>query len=204
MSERSIRVNELILRELSQILRTRFRDQTVAITLTEVSVSPDLRSGRVYYSVIGDERAKIKARSFFTKEYRNLRQLVAQSVVLKYFPKLNFVEDESIARGNRVLDLLGEIDGHNALPADAYDADQDDDYGTVADEATGEAYDFDEDDMEYARDIQGAPATDDEAFEAFDEENDIEYEGDLDDLDDDSEADFDDDADGDGESAGRG
>lgn len=204
MSERSIRVNELILRELSQILRTRFRDQTVAITLTEVSVSPDLRSGRVYYSVIGDERAKIKARSFFTKEYRNLRQLVAQSVVLKYFPKLNFVEDESIARGNRVLDLLGEIDGHNALPADAYDADQDDDYGTVADEATGEAYDFDEDDMEYACDIQGAPAADDEELEAFDEENDIEYEGDLDDLDDDSEADFDDDADGDGESAGRG
>lgn len=118
MSERSIRVNELILRELSHILRTRFRDQTVAITLTEVNVSPDLRSGRVYYSVIGDERAKIKARSFFTKEYRTLRQLVAQQVILKYFPKINFIEDDSIARGNRVLDLLGELDGMDAHAPD--------------------------------------------------------------------------------------
>lgn len=250
MSERSIRVNELILRELSHILRTRFREQTVAVTLTEVSVSPDLRSGRVYYSVLGDERAKIKARSFFTKEYRTLRQLVAQKVVLKYFPKINFIEDDSIARGNRVLDLLGELDGaDSSLPRSAHDADPHDDAAfdddadlfddegdtsdvsgegddpneaddlsqsdasaDAADAGTGKRifgkgsgkkpgrkggsgtnrgatedthrsnYVFDEDDLEYARDIEaesnlwGSLADDD--CEPFDEQNDVEFEDD--------------------------
>lgn len=186
MSERSIRVNELILRELSHILRTRFRDQTVAITLTEVSVSPDLRAGRVYYSVIGDERAKIKARSFFTKEYRTLRQLVAQKIVLKYFPKLNFIADDSIARGNRILDLLGEIDEQDAHDHGDEGQDYDsDDFSADGADADAPEYEFDEDDLEYARDIAAdetaQEALDEDEPEDFDEATDIEYEGDLDD-----------------------
>lgn len=207
MSERSIRVNELIHRELSHILRTRYREQTVAITLTEVSVSPDLRNGRVFYSVIGDERAKIKARSFFTKEYRNLRQQVASVIILKYFPKLNFVEDESIARGSRVLDILGGIDEQNALAAAAreHGEDHDRDSADADGYVEGPDYVFDEDDLEYARDLEGGDDEDDDdqydeeddgdgdsddedlddgedEFEEFDEENDVEFEGNLDDL----------------------
>lgn len=183
MSERSIRVNELILRELSHILRTRFREQTVAITLTEVSVSPDLRAGRVYYSVIGDERAKIKARSFFTKEYRTLRQLVAQKIVLKYFPKLNFVEDDSIARGNRILDLIGEIDAADAYAADDSAADGGDADAYLGADNHAE-YEFDADDLEYARDMaqdeEALRSFKDDELEPFDEDNDVEFSGDLD------------------------
>ena len=47
MSNRTLRVNELIQRELGDILRRRYQSEAVAVTITEVRVAPDLRDGRV-------------------------------------------------------------------------------------------------------------------------------------------------------------
>jgi len=110
MSSRSVRVNELIKREISQVLHTNYRERTINVTITEVDVSPDLRNGRVFYSVIGDEAAVRDAEQFFNQEHRNIRQFIAKTVVLKYLPKLFFRHDDSFARGARVLDLLDQID----------------------------------------------------------------------------------------------
>ena len=55
MGQRVVRVNELVNREISDVLHTRFQTEAVYITITEVEVSPDLRHARVYYSVIGKE-----------------------------------------------------------------------------------------------------------------------------------------------------
>lgn len=110
MSSRSIRVNELVKREISQVLHTNYRERTVNVTVTEVDVSPDLRNAYVFYSVIGDEAAVQKAEDFFKKEHKNIRQHLSKVVVLKYLPKLQFKFDDSFARGSRVLDLLNEID----------------------------------------------------------------------------------------------
>lgn len=110
MSSRSVRVNELVKREISTVLHTNYRERAVAVTITEVDVSPDLRNARIYYSVIGDAEAVEKAEQFFNKEHKNIRQFLAKTVVLKYLPKLKFKHDDSIARGVRVLDLLNEID----------------------------------------------------------------------------------------------
>lgn len=110
MSSRSVRVNELVMREISQALHTHYRERTVGVTITEVDVSPDLRAARVYYSVLGDAQAVARTEAFFAREHRNLRQHLAKVVVLKYLPKLRFIHDASYARGARVLDLLDEID----------------------------------------------------------------------------------------------
>jgi len=55
MSNRTLRVNELIQRELSAILRQRHQSEAVAVTITEIRVSPDLRDARVFVSVIGSD-----------------------------------------------------------------------------------------------------------------------------------------------------
>jgi len=111
MPSRSVRVNELVKREISHVLHTNYRERAVAVTITEVDVAPDLRNARVYYSVVGDEAAEREAEQFFNEEHRNIRQFLAKTVVLKYLPKLYFRRDDSFARGSRVLDLLDEIDG---------------------------------------------------------------------------------------------
>lgn len=110
MSSRSVRVNELVKREISQVLHTNYRERAISITITEVDVSPDLRNARIFYSVIGDEAAVRDAETFFNREHRNIRQFLAKTVVLKYLPKLYFRHDDSYARGSRILDLLNEID----------------------------------------------------------------------------------------------
>jgi len=106
---RSVRVNELLKREISTILHTDYREQATAITITEVETAPDLRQARVFYSVLGDELTARKADSFFGGHHREIRQKVARTVVLKHLPHLRFVRDYSFERGNRIVELLDEI-----------------------------------------------------------------------------------------------
>ena len=68
MSNRTLRVNELIQRELSAILRQRHQSEAVAVTITEIRVSPDLRDARVFVSVIGSILAVLAVTAFWTFE----------------------------------------------------------------------------------------------------------------------------------------
>jgi ribosome-binding factor A len=55
VSNRTIRVNELIQRELNDILRRHYQTESISITVTEVRISTDLRDGKVFVAIIGDE-----------------------------------------------------------------------------------------------------------------------------------------------------
>ena len=109
MSQRLVRVNELVKREISNFLRQRYRSESVYWTITEVSVSPDLRNGTVAYSVLGGEDSEKAAVRFFRKKEGEIRKEVGRNVILKYLPKFSYVRDESIDRGNRVLGILDEL-----------------------------------------------------------------------------------------------
>tara|TARA_B100001964_G_C13873271_1_gene439679 strand:+ start:80 stop:514 length:435 start_codon:yes stop_codon:yes gene_type:complete len=106
MGQRTQRVNELIKREISSYLHVRYRSESVYWTITDVSVSADLRNGTVAYSVLGDEIKAKEAVDFFKKKAGEIRKEVGRHVVLKYTPKFRFVMDDGIKRGNRVLEIL--------------------------------------------------------------------------------------------------
>ncbi|MGH7943586.1 MAG: 30S ribosome-binding factor RbfA [Opitutaceae bacterium] len=110
MSNRTIRVNELVQREISDILRKRYQSEAVAVTITEVRVSPDLRDARVFVSIIGDaERAAGKLKWLRSKA-PEIREEVSRRIVLKYLPKFEYVLDESAIRGSRILQVLDQIE----------------------------------------------------------------------------------------------
>ncbi|MEM9227670.1 MAG: 30S ribosome-binding factor RbfA, partial [Verrucomicrobiota bacterium] len=98
MSNRGIRVNELVKREISDILHTLYQGDTVKLTITEVAVSSDLRNARVYYSVLGDEGDVYLAEKFFAARHRDIRAELSKRIVLKYLPQLKFFQDDSIER----------------------------------------------------------------------------------------------------------
>ena len=109
MSNRTIRVNELIQRELSDILHRRYQAETVALTITEVRVAPDLRDARLFVSIIGtDEVVKEKLR-WFKNHLHDLRMELGERIVLKYMPRFTVAIDKSTSRGNRILQVLDEI-----------------------------------------------------------------------------------------------
>lgn len=110
MSNRTLRVNELIQREISDILRKRYQSEAVAVTITEVRVAPDLRDARVFVSVVGnDEVAEAKLAWLRTKAVE-IREEVARRIVLKYLPKFEYILDHSAIRGSRILQVLDEIE----------------------------------------------------------------------------------------------
>ncbi|WP_269525934.1 30S ribosome-binding factor RbfA [Coraliomargarita parva] len=113
MSKRITRVNELLHREISGQLRRYYRNDAVNITISEVETSTDLRVARVYYSVIGDARAITEAEALFRRIGADLRRRVSKEVVLKYFPKFEYIYDPSLERGANILNLLDELDEEN-------------------------------------------------------------------------------------------
>ncbi|MSU70880.1 MAG: 30S ribosome-binding factor RbfA [Opitutus sp.] len=110
MSNRTIRVNELVQREISDILRKRYQSESVVVTITEVRVSPDLRDARVFVSVLGDDELATAKLRWLRSKAGEIRDEVARRVVLKYLPKFEYVLDQSALRGTRILKMLDEIE----------------------------------------------------------------------------------------------
>jgi len=110
MSQRLLRVNELLKREISEQIHSFYRGETVYITITAVDIDPDLRHGRVFYSVLGGPEKEREARQFFSRHKEELRRRVGKRVVLKYLPHLEFIIDHSIEKGMHLVELLDEIE----------------------------------------------------------------------------------------------
>jgi ribosome-binding factor A len=110
MSNRTVRVNELVQRELNDILHKRYQSEAVAITITEVRVSPDLRDARAFVSIVGDEATVEQKLRWLRSKAREIREEVGRRIVLKFLPKFEYVIDTSSARGTRLLQMLDAIE----------------------------------------------------------------------------------------------
>jgi ribosome-binding factor A len=111
MSLRLERVRELLKRELGEILRREIpMNEAGLLTVNEVGVAADLKSATVFVGVIGTADQRKRASTLLEKESKRIQGMIGRAVVLKYTPHLKFVIDESIERGNRVLEILEEIE----------------------------------------------------------------------------------------------
>lgn len=116
MSNRTLRVNELIQRELSDILRKRFQSESVAITITEVRVAPDLRDARVFVSVVGSEEVQEEKLRWLRGQAKVMREELGRRIVLKYMPRFEYVRDHSSEQGTRILQMMDEIERREGPP----------------------------------------------------------------------------------------
>jgi ribosome-binding factor A len=117
MSNRTLRVNVLLQREISAYLHTRYQAEAVRLTITEVRVSPDLREARVFYSVLGGEAEAEECTRWLRARTPEIRHMVGRQVVLKNVPLLTFVFDASAERGVRIQQLLDEVGPPPTPPA---------------------------------------------------------------------------------------
>ncbi len=107
------RINEEIQRELSGQIR-RLKDPRVSeagmVSITHVDTTGDLRCSRVYISVLDKSKEKdvmrgLKSAAGF------LRRELGASLRLRYTPELQFIADDSIQHGARILELLHSVEG---------------------------------------------------------------------------------------------
>lgn len=116
MSNRLLRVNELMQREISAYLRKRYTSESVAITISGVEVTGDLREAKVYFAVAGDEAEAERTGKWLRGRVREIRETVAKTVVMRHVPLLTFLRDNSAPRALRVEQLLEEIDRKERAP----------------------------------------------------------------------------------------
>jgi ribosome-binding factor A len=120
-STRPARVGDQLRAEISDLLAREVHDPGIGfLTLTQVTVSPDLQVARVYYTTLGDERARRDTARALGRATPFLRRQLGGRLRLKRVPVLEFFFDESVERGDRIERILNEI---NAERGDAPDGD---------------------------------------------------------------------------------
>jgi ribosome-binding factor A len=103
------RVNETIREILGDAIATELKDPRIGfVTVTEVDTSPDLRSARVYVSVLGNEDERERSLEGLRSSHGVLQGKIASAMRIKRTPTLTFEYDESVDRGDRISRLLDE------------------------------------------------------------------------------------------------
>lgn len=105
------RVRELLKREIGEVIRREFPvSEAGLITVNDVDVSGDLHSALVFISILGQPEQQRQGLTLLSRHRKRIQSLVGRAVVLKYTPKLRFLVDDSVARGNRVLQIIEELE----------------------------------------------------------------------------------------------
>ena len=112
VTQRQLRVGEMIKQALSMIF---LKDeaklpnvQTKGITVTEVRMSPDLKTAKVFVLPLGGKNSeeivgKLKEFSFI------VRKVLSKKIIMKYLPKLFFVKDESFDYAEKIENLIKQV-----------------------------------------------------------------------------------------------
>jgi len=79
------------------------------LTITEVTMSPDLRQAIAYYTVLGEELERASTRDALKRAAKHLRTVVAHEVRLRYAPTIDFREDPVAERSDRIERLIADL-----------------------------------------------------------------------------------------------
>ena len=109
-SNRIIRINEAIQKELANLLRTVKdpRVQDAMISITRVETTPDLRYTKVYVSILQSEKAA-SAMKGLQSAAGFLRRQLGSNLKLRYAPEIVWSLDDSITYGARMLELINNL-----------------------------------------------------------------------------------------------
>ena len=110
-SQRQLRVGELIKQNLGQIF---LRDEakvpsldTKNITVTEVRMSPDLKSAKAYVIPLGGKDTE-KAVSVLTEFSYLIRKALSKKIDMKFLPRVSFIGDKSFDYAEKIEKLIQE------------------------------------------------------------------------------------------------
>jgi ribosome-binding factor A len=105
------RVRELLKRAIGEAIRREFNVSEVGlVSVNDVDCAGDLKSATVFISILGSADQQKRGLALLTEHRTRIQGLMAKSVVLKYTPTLRFVFDDSVVRGNKVLQIIEELD----------------------------------------------------------------------------------------------
>lgn len=107
---RANRVGEQIKKELTDIIQRGIKDPRIGfVTVTAVDVTGDLQQATAFVTVYGDDDEREKSLLALEKAKGYIRSEIGKRIKLRKTPELDFKFDESIERGNRIDELLRNL-----------------------------------------------------------------------------------------------
>ena len=104
------RVAEEIRHEIGRLLSREVQDPAIGfVTLTRVKMSPDLQLARVYYTSLGDERARRETQRGLERAAPFLRRHIGAGLRLRRVPELRFHFDQSVEHQDRIERILLDL-----------------------------------------------------------------------------------------------
>lgn len=108
MPRRLDRVNELLRREIGNVVQKDYEWHGKLVTISEVDVTQDLKEGKVWTSVLGGDAQTVIDK--LNRDHGSIQSKVMKRVVLKSTPVLRFYHDSSASRGVDMVNLLDEVE----------------------------------------------------------------------------------------------
>jgi len=105
----------VIAEAVSDIIRNHLYDPRIEgfVSVTEVKVTPDMKSAHVYLSIFGAEGVEKKTFSAIEHAVGHIQSLLGQRVTSKFCPHLTFYMDDRLKRSAETMKMINEVVDHS-------------------------------------------------------------------------------------------
>ena len=111
-SRRVFRLNSLLKEVISEVLSKdlhHIAGKSELITITSVEITADLSFAKVFFSMIGDQKAKEAACDVLNSIAGQIAHLASRKIRIRLFPKLHFYIDEGLEKQLRICEILEKV-----------------------------------------------------------------------------------------------
>ena len=110
-SIKNTRINGEVQRELSLLIRNELKDPRISMmtSVTLAEVAPDLKTCKVYISVMGSEEERAATMDGLQSAAGFLRRMLARNLNLRNTPELILIQDNSIEYGVKMSHLIDQV-----------------------------------------------------------------------------------------------
>ncbi|MCX7835213.1 MAG: 30S ribosome-binding factor RbfA [bacterium] len=107
---RQKRLESEIRKIIATSIETEYKDLFPSlISISQVELTNDLKSAKIYYSIVGDKKDLIRIEQFFKQNKGKFRNLLAHQLTIRFVPEISFQFDASAERSQRIEYLLNQI-----------------------------------------------------------------------------------------------
>jgi len=109
-TRRTIRVAEVLRKELSALMILSLDLEGMLITISSVELPPDMRQAYIYVSTLNPELEQQAALDALTRNRKEWQSTIGRRLGLKFTPQLIFRFDDAVERGDRVMKILTQLE----------------------------------------------------------------------------------------------
>ena len=104
------KVASLLKEEMGMLFTREFSDASYGfLTVTDVTMSPDLKIAKVYISILGNEELRKRTMNILEEHKPSIRHVIGSRIRLKFTPEIHFYLDDTLDRVERINNLIKQI-----------------------------------------------------------------------------------------------